>query len=75
MPAKKSTFTPEEASQYLAERGISLTAQDIRAGLIQERRALDFGFAIEMNKNYIYRISVRQLTEWADRWLYNSEAS
>lgn len=72
MPAVKNTMTPDEASKYLAEREISLTAQAIREGLIQQR--LTFGIAILMDENYIYRISTRQLAEWADRWLY-SEAS
>lgn len=73
MPAKKTTATPEEASKYLADRDISLTAQAIREGLIQQR--LPFGIAILMADNYIYRISVRQLTEWADSWLFKDEAS
>lgn len=72
MPAIKNTMTPDEASKYLAEREISLTAQAIREGLIQQR--LPFGIAIMIDKNYIYRISARQLTEWADKWIYN-EAS
>jgi len=72
MPAIKNTMTPDEASKYLAEREIILTAQAIREGLIQQR--LPFGIAIMIDKNYIYRISARQLTEWADKWIYN-EAS
>jgi hypothetical protein len=74
MPDKiKSTFTPDEASKYLSDRNISLTAQAIREGLIQRR--LPFGVAILMNENYIFRISIRQLSEWADRWLYDYEVS
>ena len=57
-----ATLTPQDAAQYLRDRGISISTDTLRQGIKQG--VYPFGIVIEMERSPVFQIFKKQLDAW-----------
>lgn len=57
-----ATLTPQDAAQYLRDRGLSISSDTLRQGIRQG--VYPFGLVIELDKSPVYQIFKKQLDAW-----------
>lgn len=57
-----ATLTPQDAAQYLRDRGLSISPDTLRQGIKQG--VYPFGIVIEMERSPVFQIFKKQLDAW-----------
>ena len=57
-----ATLPPQDAAQYLRDRGLSISPDTLRQGIKQG--VYPFGIVIEMERSPVFQIVKKQLDAW-----------